>query len=219
MIKLALVDDKRQMRIGLSEKLRQSDDIALLFMAEDGLIFLEEMKTRVSEEYPDIVLMDIDMPNLNGIETVSRAKEIYPDIEFVMLTVFDDDDKIFDAIRSGATGYLLKDENTSSLLNAIHEVYHYKAVPFSPVIARKALHLFAQLSAAGSAGSLPSPLSERETEVLQGLVKGLDFKAIANTMYVSPNTVRNHISSIYKKLHVSNKVQAIKIAMKNKWVP
>ncbi len=219
MIRVAIVDDKRQMRIGLSEKLRQADDIALLFMAEDGMIFLEEMKTRVPEEYPDIVLMDIDMPNLNGIETVSRAKEIYPDIEFIMLTVFDDDDKIFDAIRSGATGYLLKDENTSSLLNAIREVYHYKAVPFSPVIARKALQLFAQLSNTTAAGQLPSPLSERETEVLQGLVKGLDFKAIANGMYVSPNTVRNHISSIYRKLHVSNKVQAIKIAIKNKWVP
>lgn len=218
MIRIALVDDKRQMRIGFSEKLREAGDMTLLFMAENGKIFLEEMKSRTREEWPEVVLMDIDMPELNGIETVSMAKEIYPETEFIMLTVFDDDDKIFDAIRAGATGYLLKDERRDQLLAAIRDVHLHKAVPFSPVIARKALQLLSQAPQPAASVEKDTPLSERETEVLQGLVAGDDFREIANKLFVSPHTVRNHIASIYRKLHVANKVQAIKIALKNKWI-
>ncbi len=218
MIRIALVDDKRQMRIGFSEKLREADDMNVLFLAENGRIFLEEMKTRSREEWPDVVLMDIDMPELNGIETVTIAKEIYPDTEFIMLTVFDDDDKIFDAIRAGATGYLLKDERREQLLAAIRDVHLHKAVPFSPVIARKALQLLSQAAQAKGSTPVATPLSERETEVLQVLVAGDDFREIANKLFVSPHTIRNHIASIYRKLHVTNKVQAIKIALKNKWI-
>lgn len=218
MIRIALVDDKRQMRMGFSEKLREAEDIVVLFLAENGRIFLEEMKSRSREEWPDVVLMDIDMPELNGIETMTLAKEIYPDTEFIMLTVFDDDDKIFDAIRAGATGYLLKDESRQQLLAAIRDVHLHKAVPFSPVIARKALQLLSQAAQVTGSTPVATPLSERETEVLQGLVAGDDFREIANRLFVSPHTVRNHIASIYRKLHVTNKVQAIRIALKNKWI-
>jgi len=131
--------------------------------------------------------------------------------------VFDDDDKIFEAIRAGATGYLLKDESAVQLLHAIREVQEHRAVPFSPVIARKALQLFARLQPREKEGNGENPLSDREKEVLNGLVNGQDYKMIANAMYVSPNTVRNHISSIYRKLHVTNKVEAVKIAIRNKW--
>lgn len=217
MIKLAIVDDQRLMRIGISDKLKQAGDMSILFMAENGAVFLEEMRVRKPEEYPDIVLMDIDMPELNGIETVSRARPLYPSLEFIMLTVFDDDDKIFEAIRAGATGYLLKDESAVQLLHAIREVQEHRAVPFSPVIARKALQLFARLQPREKEGNGENPLSDREKEVLNGLVNGQDYKMIANAMYVSPNTVRNHISSIYRKLHVTNKVEAVKIAIRNKW--
>lgn len=218
MIKLAILDDQRLMRIGISDKLKQAGDMTVLFMAENGAVFLEEMKVRKPEEYPDIVLMDIDMPELNGIETVSRARPLYPSVEFIMLTVFDDEDKIFEAIRAGATGYLLKDETATRLLAAVREVQEHKAVPFSPVIARKALQLFSRLKPEQQGDTSENPLSDREMEVLNGLVNGQDYKLIANSMYVSPNTIRNHIASIYRKLHVTNKVEAVKIAIRNKWV-
>lgn len=219
MIKVVVVDDKRMMRLGISEKFNGRDDMKVQFMAENGSVFLEEMKKYLPHELPDIVLMDIDMPEMNGIEAVSFAKEIYPQVDYIMLTVFDEDEKIFDAIRAGATGYLLKDESTESLLLAIRNVHEFKSVPFSPVIARKALNLFSKFAANASlAAEIKTPLSDRETEVLKGLVDGDDYRHIAARMDVSPNTVRNHISNIYTKLHITNRVDAVKIALKNNWV-
>lgn len=218
MISIAVVDDQRIMRIGLNEKLRADNGLQLLFLAENGEVFLEEMKSRKPEDRPQLVLMDIDMPGLNGIETVSIAKTIYPTVEFIMLTVFDDDDKIFEAIRAGATGYLLKDESTQTLIQSIKDVVEFQSVPFSPIIARKALQLFAKAQLPGNDISVENPLSERETEVLNGLVNGLDYKEIAEKMIVSPNTIRNHIANIYKKLHVTSKVDAVKLALRQNWI-
>lgn len=218
MISIAVVDDQRIMRIGLNEKLRADNGLQLLFLAENGEVFLEEMKSRKPEDRPQLVLMDIDMPGLNGIETVSIAKTIYPTVEFIMLTVFDDDDKIFEAIRAGATGYLLKDESTQTLIQSIKDVVEFQSVPFSPIIARKALQLFAKAQLPGNEISVENPLSERETEVLNGLVNGLDYKEIAEKMIVSPNTIRNHIANIYKKLHVTSKVDAVKLALRQNWI-
>lgn len=219
MIKVAIVDDKRMMRLGISEKFNGRTDMKVLFMAENGSVFLEEMRRYKPHELPDIVLMDIDMPEMNGIEAVSYAKEIYPQVDYIMLTVFDEDEKIFDAIRAGATGYLLKDEGTESLLQTIRNVSEFKSVPFSPVIARKALNLLSKFAAnANIAAEIKTPLTERETEVLRGLVDGDDYRQIAAKMDVSPNTVRNHISNIYNKLHITNRIDAVKIALKNNWV-
>lgn len=217
MIKLAIVDDKRFNRVNLKAELEDSGKVNVLFTSENGDDFLETMKHTLAADMPEVVLMDIDMPVQNGIDAVRIAKQIYPSIEFLMLTVFDDDDKIFEAIQAGASGYLLKDESAKTILNYVLQVKEFRSVPMSPSVARKTLKLLSHSTPVQSIESpFESNLTARETEVLKGLVEGLDYKEIAEKLESSPNTVRNQISSIYQKLHVSCKVDAVKIAIKNK---
>lgn len=214
MIKVAIVDDKQINRNTLKEKLLSKNNIQVLFTASNGQDFLEKMKE--SKYLPDIVFMDIDMPVMNGIEAVNSASEVYPDTKFLMLTVFDDDEKIFEAIKAGAVGYLLKDENPDRLINALYEVVEFGGAPMSPRIARKSLQMLSKANVATSKKS-ESVLTDREMDILKGLVEGKDYKQLACEINLSPNTVRTHISNIYKKLHVNNKTQAVKIAMKKGW--
>ncbi len=109
-IPIGIVDDKSQNRLSLAERINYSDDIEVVLMAVNGHDFLEQMKSLTGDKHPDVVLMDIEMPGMDGIETVQVGKQLYPAVKFLMLTVFDDDDKIFEAIKAGAGGYLLKDE-------------------------------------------------------------------------------------------------------------
>lgn len=214
MIKVAIVDDKQINRNSLAEKLKTKNNIKILFTAQNGEDFFEKMKE--SNELPDLVFMDIDMPVMNGIEAVNSAAEVYPNTKFLMLTVFDDDDKIFEAIKAGAVGYLLKDENPDRLINALYEVVEFGGAPMSPRIARKSLQMLSKVKI-DDRKVQDSVLSEREMEILKGLVDGKDYKQLATEINLSPNTVRTHITNIYKKLHVNNKTQAIKIAMKKGW--
>lgn len=219
MIKIAIVDDKRFNRSNLSAQLENTGKVKVLFTAENGADFLEIMKECKAADIPEIVLMDIDMPEKNGIDTVRDAKQIYPSIEFLMLTVFDDDEKIFEAIKAGASGYLLKEETPATILNFLQETKEFHSVPMSPAVARKALKLLSNSSVVTIIEKVvETNLSARETEVLKGLVEGLDYKEIAENIGSSPNTVRNQISSIYAKLHVTCKVDAVKLALKNKIV-
>lgn len=215
MIAVAIVDDKVINRTYRKDELEYSGKIKIVFTAQNGKEFLEKMAESKKEDLPQIVLMDIDMPEMNGIDTVKIAKTIYPETEFLMLTVFDEYDKIFEAIKAGASGYLLKEENTDSLINYIEQVKEFKTVPMSPTVARKALKLLSEdyKETKENLGQYYQ-LTPRETEVLKGLVNGLDYKEIAEQLFVSPNTVRNQITSIYQKLHVSSKVDAVKIALK-----
>lgn len=217
MIKIAIVDDKRIMRVERSREISVSNQIKVLFTAQNGQEFLEIMKesSKSKDELPEIVLMDIDMPEKNGIDTVRDAKAIYPNVEFLMLTVFDDDEKIFEAVKAGASGYLLKDESSASIITFIQQVKEFRTVPMSPAIARKALRLLCANSSIEKSPSITTDLTPREIDVLKGLVNGLDYKEIAEQLFVSPNTVRNQISSIYQKLHVTCKVDAVKVALKS----
>jgi DNA-binding NarL/FixJ family response regulator len=214
MITIAIVDDKQPNRVSLSEKITYDTSISVAFMAANGEDFLEQMKT--SNPQPDVVLMDIDMPILNGIQTVNIATEKYPNTKFIMLTVFDDDDKIFDAIKAGAIGYLLKDEGVDRIVSSIKEVVEFGGAPMSPRIARKALQLMVEGKTTQKKNE-DTVLSEREKDILKGLVQGLDYKGVADQLFISPHTVRTHITNIYKKLHVSSKTQAVMLAVKNKW--
>ncbi|MFN8115883.1 MAG: response regulator transcription factor [Bacteroidia bacterium] len=216
MIKVAIVDDKYINRVDRKLELEHSKKVNVVFTAQNGVEFLDTIKTFRANELPEIVLMDIDMPEKNGIETVREAKTIYPQIEFLMLTVFDEYDKIFEAIKAGASGYLLKDENTDTIINYIEQVKQFQTVPMSPSVARKALKLLsAEYNKDKKQESSNFNLTPREIEVLKGLVTGFDYKEIANSLLISPNTVRNQITSIYQKLHVTSKVDAVKIALKN----
>ncbi|MBK9282815.1 MAG: response regulator transcription factor [Sphingobacteriaceae bacterium] len=215
MIKIAIVDDKRLNRMDRARELEYNGEIKVVFTSQNGAEFLERMKETPASSHPEIVLMDIDMPEKNGIDTVRDAKIVYPDIEFLMLTVFDDDEKIFEAVKAGASGYLLKDESSDTIINFIKQVKEFRTVPMSPAIARKALKLLTQTEMIIMANAPKSDLTERELLVLKGLVDGYDHKEIAERLFVSPHTVRNQISSIYKKLHVNGKVDAVKVALKN----
>lgn len=211
---VAIVDDKVANRLSLAEKLIQYDDFQVQFTAENGLDFLHHMKN--ARSLPDVVLMDVDMPELDGIGAVSAGHQLYPGVFFVMLTVFDDDAKIFDAIRAGAVGYLLKDEKVESIAESVRQVINFGGAPMSPRIARKALQLLSGARVEVKAKE-ENVLSEREMEILQGLINGLDYKVIADQLFISPFTVRTHITNIYKKLHVSNKAQAINVATRKGW--
>lgn len=214
MIHIAIVDDKQPNRVSLSEKILFYKDIVVDFMAVNGEDFLEQIK--LAKQKPDVILMDIDMPVLNGIDAVNIATEKYPNTKFIMLTVFDDDDKIFDAIKAGAIGYLLKDESIDKIVTSIKEVVEFGGAPMSPRIARKALQLMVEGKVAEKKNE-DTVLSEREKDILKGLVQGLDYKGVADLLFISPHTVRTHITNIYKKLHVSSKTQAVMLAVKNKW--
>lgn len=194
-------------------------------MAEHGIDFLQQMEKRPKNSHPLVVLMDIEMPEMDGLETVLISKEIYPDIQFLMLTAFSEDEKIFDAVKAGASGYLLKDEKISKIVSSITELLDNGSVPMSPIVAQKTLEMLknADKSLANNytnkdkSDEMFDFLSNREIEILHGIVDGLNYKEIAEKLFISPHTVRKHIANIYDKLHVTNKTAAIKIALKKKW--
>lgn len=218
---IAIVDDKRLLRNTLMEQLNYNQPIEVLFTAENGIDFLQQMEKRPRNDYPLVVLMDIEMPEMDGIETVLIAKEIYPDIQFLMLTAFSEDEKIFEAVKAGAGGYLLKDESITKIVSSISELLNEGSVPMSPIVAKKTLEML-RISSKPIQNQPTNQeeiayLSAREKDILQGIVSGLNYKEIAEKLFISPHTVRKHIANIYDKLHVSNKTAAIKIALKKKW--
>lgn len=215
---IAIVDDKKSLRNALQERLAAFENYEVLFTAENGQDFLEKMMEARKKIEPHVVLMDIDMPVMNGIEAVAKGKERYPGSKYLMLTIFDDEEKIFNAIKAGADGYLLKDEPIEKIKEAIINLLNDEGAPMSPSIARRALKLL--MNSPELPGNKPGKttmeeykLTDREEEVLVLLVDGFEYKEIGEKMGVSPNTVRNHISNIYKKLHVTSRAQAIKVFM------
>jgi DNA-binding NarL/FixJ family response regulator len=212
-IKLALVDDKPYNLQILHEKIDLKEHCTVLFEAVNGVDFIQQLKSASS--IPDIVFMDIDMPEMNGIEAVKIAKQLFPNVHFVMITIFDDDEKVFDAIQSGASGYLLKDESAAAIHRAIDDIVIYGGAPMSPQIARKAYQLIAQKS---NATHEAHPLSAREMDILHAIAEGKNYIAIADKLFISPHTVRKHMTNIYEKLHVHSKVEAVTLAMNKGWI-
>lgn len=218
--KLALVDDKPHILSALSRELTESGMAEVVFTADNGDDFLKKLNALPQSKHPQVVLMDVDMPVMNGIEAVRNGSSLYPEIQYIMLTVFDDDDKLFEALKAGAHGYLLKEERADVIMRATEEVIEKKGAPMSPRIARKTLKMLVGEPAQKTEGNTinNSGLSEREIEILKNMVSGLDYRQIGEKLFISPNTVRNHISKIYDKLHISSKTQAVKLAIKNKWI-
>lgn len=221
MIKIAIVDDRDHVRDTLENRLQYTNEIKVIHTSGNGKEFLTYMKSTQPLTQPDVVIMDIEMPILNGIETVATASVLFPDVKFIMLTVFDSDESIFNAIKAGAHGYLLKDENTDTIIEHIKMVADDKGAVMSPAIARKALDLLmgksAKTESADATIKSETTLTEREIAVLDCLVNGLDHKSISQKLDISPATVRTHLANIYKKLHVSSKTQAVGLALKRKW--
>lgn len=218
--KIALAEDNAVNRNTFVQKINLHGNMQLVFSAHNGSQCLQELAGLPHGMLPQVVFMDIEMPLMDGIETTRMAKALYPQVHFLILTVFDDDEKIFEAIKAGASGYLLKHEPASVLEDAIVNVLEYGGAPMSPAIARKALQL---LSMSGSpaekqaGNALPSSLTEREKEVLQHMVSGWDAKRISSELNISVLTIRKHIANVYDKLHINSRAQAISLAHKQKW--
>jgi len=199
-IRVSIVDDEADLR----ENIAGFIDTAAGFRSVGAHASAEEALIRLPQEKPDVVLMDINLGGMSGIECVRQLKPLMPDTQIVMLTVFEDTDKIFSALAAGASGYLLKRLAPARLLEAIQEV-HEGGSPMSAPIARKVVQ---SLRAAR-----PSPddaaLSTREREVLDRLAEGLAYKQIAESLSLSIHTVRNYIRRIYEKLHVQSRTEAV----------
>ncbi len=214
-IKLAIIDDNSFLIKAIQEKLSFFDDIQVKFFALNGA----ELLTKLDVNHNiDVLLMDIDMPVLNGIEATAIVKQKYPQIKVIMLTVFDNDENIFNAIKAGADGYLLKEVNPADLHQGIIETLNGGAA-MNPSIALKTLKLLRNpVQFESKIEEEEIKLSTREIEVLEQLSKGLNYNQIADNLILSPSTVRKHIENIYNKLQVHNKLEAIQKAKSNKLI-
>lgn len=204
-IRLLIVDDQRLMRQGLRTLLELEPDLQVVGEAEDGLAALEAYASLL----PDVVLMDIRMPRMDGVEAIQRLRQRWPEARVIILTTFDDDAYVFDGLRAGAQGYLLKDVSGAELADAIRKVAGGGAL-IEPSVARKVLAEFARLAepVQPPVERLPEPLSERELEILKLLAQGANNKQIAAQLYLAEGTVKNYISTILDKLGVEDRTQA-----------
>jgi DNA-binding NarL/FixJ family response regulator len=214
-IKIAIVDDNSFLIKTAQEKLSFFEDFSLKFTAINGVDLIEKLEINHNI---DLILMDIEMPKMNGIEAVNIVKQKYPQIKIIMLTVFDNDENIFNAIKAGADGYLLKEVNPKDLHQGILDTMNGGAT-MTPSIAMKTLKLFRNPTAfENSIDKEEYNLTPREIEVLEQLSKGLKYNAIADNLFLSVGTIRKHVENIYAKLQVHNKLEAIQKAKNNKLI-
>ncbi len=202
-INIAIIEDVEEFRTALQLMLNATPGLACNHTYSNGESALEG----IPKHQPDIVLVDINLPGINGIIVMDKLKAKYPKIQFMVLTVFEDDEKIFQALSAGASGYMLKGTPPTKIMDAIHELYDGGS-PMSAQIARKVVASFQQPTK-----DIPNPyeqmLTKREQEVLRLLSKGKQYKQIANDLGISLETVKSHCHNIYEKLHVTSKMEAI----------
>lgn len=214
MIRVGLVDDQAMVRVGLRMILETESDIQIVAEAADG----EDAQSLVEEHQPDVVLMDIRMPGMDGLAATAQVLAAHPGTRVVILTTFDDDEYVYEALRVGASGFLLKSADGDTLINAVRVVAGGEAL-LAPEVTRRVIERFAEPAAASAAAAseavhVPSPeaigdLSDREVEVLQLLARGMSNQEIAKELWVSPTTVKTHVSHILTKLGVRDRVQAV----------
>ena len=212
-IPIAIVEDDERTRKRLLQRFKFFDEIQILFIAKSGEELLKQLEERTPEELPTVILMDIELPKMSGIDATAMVKEYYPKIEIIMQTVFEHEEKIFKSIQAGASGYLLKDDAISEYVSAIKELTEGGA-PLSMCIARKVLD-FIRKGEEKPKETKSFELTSRELEILEQV--GLDQTPdqIGDVLYISPHTVRTHIKKIYKKLHVHSKAAAVRVALEH----
>lgn len=209
-LRIALAEDVPHLQKAIAEVVSNFETVELVFTASNG----EELLRMLEVNTVDLVLMDINMPVMNGIEATAACRNKYPSLKIVMLTVFDDGDHIFNAILAGANGYLLKDSKPARLIAAIEEAMEGGA-PMSPDIATKALQMI-RGNQSVVAEKNDFNLTKRELELLEQLATGDTYQEIADKLFISAKTVRKHIENIYGKLQAHNKVEALQIAKKHR---
>jgi DNA-binding NarL/FixJ family response regulator len=211
-MKIAIIDDNSFLIASIKEKLSFFEEIQIKFTATDGSDLMKKLE---ENHNVDVLLMDIEMPILNGIEATLLVKKKYPHIKIIMLTVFDNDENIFNAIKAGADGYLLKDVNPHTLFNGIVETMNGGAA-MNPSIALKTLKLLRNpVDFTSEIEKEKIELTPREIDVLEQLAQGLSYTIIAENLFLSPSTVRKHIENIYTKLQVHSKLEAVQKAKRN----
>ena len=201
-ISIAIVEDLDVVRNGLKDFISLSTDFLVVGSYKSG----EEALQKLPETRPDIVIMDINLPGMNGIECIRQVKDKSPGTQFMMFTVYENDDKVFEALKAGASGYLLKNTGLLQIAESVKEL-HEGGSPMSANIARKMVNLVR--GDADKKTPFLDLLSPREKEILQLLAKGLLYKEIAEQLTITTGTVRIHIHKIYEKLHVQNRTEAI----------
>jgi len=209
-IKVSLYDDNTEFRCSLSRLFAQMDNFTLIGAYPDALQIIDNCQFQL----PDVILMDIDMPGISGIEAVSMVRDHFPSIKVLMLTVFDDNNKVFESICNGAVGYILKKTDPMLILEAVKDA-NAGGAPMTNSIATKVLQMFREHAPTKEENS---ELTDREREILTLLTKGHSYKMIASECQLSIDTVRFHIKKIYEKLHVHSMTEAVSKALKNKWV-
>lgn len=215
MIRIAIVDDNSFLIKMVEEKLSFFDDFTTKLIAENGQALIDKLE---KSRNIDLILMDIEMPVMNGIEATQVVKQRYPQIKIIMLTVFDNDENIFKSIKAGADGYLLKEVNAKDLHQGILETMNGGAT-MTPSIALKTLKLFRNpIDFENVTNEEEIQLTAREVEVLEQLTKGLKYQHIAENLFLSVGTIRKHVENIYTKLQVHNKLEAIQKAKNNKLI-
>jgi len=211
MIRIAIAEDNNFLLKAILEKLSIFSDLEVKFWAFNGLELLEKLE---KDSNVNLILMDIEMPKMNGIETVAKVSQKYPQIKTIMLTVFDDDENIFRAVQAGANGYFLKEVDPKTLYQGILDTLDGGAA-MTPSVALKALKLLR------NPPKFEEPVEEisltsREIEILEQISKGLNYNQIGENLFISPKTVRKHIENIYQKLQVHSKLEAVQKAIKNR---
>ncbi|MEP1152682.1 MAG: response regulator transcription factor [Balneola sp.] len=214
-IKVAIVEDHDIFRKRLMELLGFYEDLELIFTAasaESCLSFLKEME---EDRIPDVILMDIELPGISGIEATFLIKEKQKDMDIIMFTVFEDDERLFQSIQVGATGYLLKDTPIDQVVSALKEVKEGGS-PITPSIARKLMGMVSkpETKESNDQDVIPFDLSPAELRILEQVIDGKSNKEIAEAVFLSPWTVKTHIKNIYKKMHVNSRAAAVRLALK-----
>lgn len=205
MITIGIVEDNKRIAEDLQDILSMFDTVSVLFVADNGIELLRVLES----ERPMLLIMDIQMPEMDGIAAVKAVKAKYPDIKIMMHTVLNNDEAVLESILLGANGYLLKNEKPQKLIDAVHDVMEGGA-PITPGIAQKLLkYLSASPLLNRPEEKQENPLSEREMEILALISEGLSYKLIADKLFLSTKTVGKHIEHIYTKLQVNNKVDAV----------
>jgi DNA-binding NarL/FixJ family response regulator len=211
MTRIAIADDNAFLLQSIKEKLAFFDDLDIRYTAANGAEMVGKVEANSNI---DVILMDIQMPEMDGIKATEIIKNRFPQIKIIMLTVLDDDQYIFNSIIHGADGYLLKETPARDLYRSLLEIMDGGA-PMSPSIAMRALKMLRNPLPKDLSNSEVISLTKRETEILESLSKGLEYKQIAENLFIASGTVRKHVENIYRKLNVRNKMEAVQKAMKS----
>ncbi|HXU77620.1 MAG TPA: response regulator transcription factor [Methylomirabilota bacterium] len=202
-VKVSVVDDDDGIRASLATLIRRASSLKLLGEYSDAETALREIPARI----PDVLLMDINLPGMNGVECVRQLKSALPQVQVLMLTVYEDNESLFDSLKAGASGYLLKRTASARLLEAIHEV-NTGGSPMTPQLARRVVQFFNGPPQNGEASSL-ARLTPGEREFIDLLAKGYAYKEIAEALKISIDTVRSYVRTVYEKLHVHSRTEAV----------